>query len=168
AGPLRITGDFAHTYSHFQLRTESLDYQIATHNYVVNWYDGYPNSTIGPTFSVVGLDPTNPANYQYRGFYEDWHDPIGKDWQARLDFEYGTHLDFLPKIQWGIRYVDRDSSDHGGDFYWNARYGGAGGTPILPISSVPLSYQPIPTAFRGDFNPPFPTSWLAPTYDSIW
>jgi len=25
----------------------------------------------------------------------------------------------------------------------------------------------IPTAFRGDNNPPFPTSWLTPTYDSI-
>lgn len=162
AGPLRITADLAHTYSHFQLRTESTDYQIATHNYVVNWYDGYPDSSNGPTIQVVGLDPTNPANYQYRGFYEDWHDPIGKDWQARLDFEYDPHINFIPKIQWGVRYVDRDASDHGGDFYWNARY------LQVPISQVPLDYELISPAFRGDNNPPFPMSWLAPTYSSVW
>jgi iron complex outermembrane receptor protein len=162
AGPLRITADLAHTYSHFQLRTESTDYQIATHDYQVNWYDGYPDSTKGPWFQVVGLDPTNPANYQYRGFYEDYHDPKGKDWQGRLDFEYDPHLDFIPKIQWGVRYVDRDASDRAGDFYWNARY------LQVPISSVPLDYELIPTAFHGDPTPPFPTSWLAPTYNSVW
>jgi iron complex outermembrane receptor protein len=162
AGPLRITADLAHTYSHFQLRTESIDYQIATSDYQVNWFDGYPDSSQGPTFQVVGLDPRNPANYQYRGFYEDYHDPKGKDWQARLDFEYNPQLSFIPKIQWGVRYVDRDSSDRAGDFYWNARY------LQVPISQVPLDYQLIPTAFRGDNNLPFPTSWLAPTYNSVW
>jgi TonB-dependent receptor len=162
AGPLRITADIARTSSHFQLRTESIDYQIGTHDYSVNWYTGYPNSDKGPTFQVVGLDPLNPANYQYRGFYEDYHDPRGKDWQGRLDFEYNPHLDFIPKIQWGVRYVDRDASDRAGDHYWNARY------LQIPISQVPLDYQPIPSAFRGDSNPPFPTSWLAPTYGSLW
>jgi iron complex outermembrane recepter protein len=164
AGPLRVTADVARTYSHFQLRTESTDYQIATHNYQVNWFDGYPNSTNGPTFQVVGLDPTNPANYQYRGFFEDYHDPIGKDWQGRVDFEYDPHVDFIPKIQWGLRYVDRDASDRAGSYYWDAR----NLNPAVPISSVPLDYELIPTAFRGDNNPPFPTSWFAPTYSSIW
>ena len=162
AGQLKISADLARTSSHFQLRTESVDYQIATHNYQVNWYTGYPGSDRGPTFQVVGLDTTNPANYQYRGFFEDWHDPRGKDIQAKLDFEFDPHLDFIPKIQWGVRYVDRDSSDRGGSFYWNAR-----GLQV-PISSVPLTYALIPPAFRGDAYPPNPTSWLAPTYDSIW
>ncbi|MDB5691833.1 MAG: TonB-dependent receptor [Alphaproteobacteria bacterium] len=164
AGQLRITADVAHTSSHFQLRTESVDYQIDTHNYEVDWYTGYPGSDRGPTFKVVGLDPTNPANYQYRGWFEDYHDPRGKDWQGRLDFEFDPHLDFIPKIQWGIRYVDRDTSDRGGSFYWDARHL----NPAVPISSVPLTYALIPPAFRGDSNPPYPTSWLAPTYDSIW
>ena len=162
AGPLRITADLAHTHSHFQLRTESVDYQIATHDYTVNWFTGYPDSTEGPTFQVVGLDPANAANYQYRGFYEDYHDPKGKDWQGRLDFEYDPHINVIPKIQWGVRYVDRDAWDRSGDFYWNARY------LQRPISIVPLDYALIPPAFRGDDNPPFPTSWLAPTYSSIW
>lgn len=162
AGPLRISADLAHTYSHFQLRTESVDYQIATHDYTVNWYTGYPGSDKGPTFQVVGLDPTNPANYQYRGFYEDYHDPKGKDWQARLDFEYDPRIEFIPKIQWGVRYVDRDSSDQAGDFYWNARY------LQVPISQVPLDYELLHPAFHGDNNKPYPISWLAPTYSSIW
>jgi TonB-dependent receptor len=162
AGQLKISADLARTSSHFQLRTESVDYQIGTHNYQVNWYTGYPGSDRGPTFQIVGLDPTNAANYQYRGFFEDWHDPKGKDVQARVDFEFDPHLDFIPKIQWGVRYVDRDSSDRGGSFYWNAR-----GLQV-PISSVPLTYALIPPAFRGDANPPYPWTWLAPTYDSVW
>ncbi|MEP6982244.1 MAG: TonB-dependent receptor [Sphingomicrobium sp.] len=161
AGPLRISADLAHTYSHFALRVESVDYQISNTNYSVNWYTGVPGG-YGPTFQVVGLDPTNPANYQYRGFYENYSDPTGKDWQGRVDFELDPRIEALPKIQWGVRYVDRDSSDRGGDFYWNAR------GLQRPISTVPLDYQLIPTAFRGDDHPPFPTSWLAPTYDSIW
>lgn len=164
AGPLRITADLARTTSHFKLRTESIDYQLATHDYTVNWYTGYPGSDKGPTFEVVGLDPSNPANYQYRGFYEDYHDPKGKDWQGRLDFEYAPNLDFIPKIQWGVRYVDRDASDTAGDFYWNARYL----NPAVPISSVPLDYEMLHPAFRGDDNRPFPISWLAPTYGSLW
>jgi TonB-dependent receptor len=164
AGPLRISADLARTTSHFELRTESIDYQLATHDYSVNWYTGYPGSDKGPTFEVVGLDPANPANYQYRGFYEDYHDPKGKDWQGRLDFEYTPGIDFIPKIQWGVRYVDRDASDRAGDFYWNARYL----NPAIPISAVPLDYEMLHPAFRGDDNKPFPISWLAPTYSSLW
>ncbi|HMC91319.1 MAG TPA: TonB-dependent receptor [Allosphingosinicella sp.] len=162
AGQLRITADVARTSSHFQLRTESVDYQIGTHNYSVDWYTGYPGSNQGPTFKVVGLNPLDKSIYQYRGFFEDWHDPQGKDVQGRLDFDFNPHLDFIPKIQWGVRYVDRDTSDRGGSFYWNAR--GLG----VPITAVPLTYALIPSAFRGDGNAPFPTSWYAPTYDSIW
>lgn len=164
AGALRITADLARTYSHFQLRTESTDYQIGTHNYDVNWYTGYPGNYRGPTFQVVGLDPANMANYQYRGFFEDYHDPKGKDWQGRLDFELNPHVDFIPKITWGVRYVDRTASDRAGSFYWNAR----DLNPAVPISSVPLDYRLIPPAFRGDNNPPYPTSWFAPTYSSLW
>ena len=36
------------------------------------------------------------------------------------------------------------------------------------VVPVPLTYALIPPAFRGDAYPPNPTSWLAPTYDSLW
>jgi iron complex outermembrane recepter protein len=162
-GALRITADLAHTSSHFQLRTESVDEQIANNNYSVNWNTGYPGGP-GPTFQVVGLDPTNPSNYQYRGFFEDYQDPRGKDWQARLDLEYNPHLNFIPKILFGARYTDRDASDVAGSFYWNAAAAGK----AIPITQVPLTYTLGGSAFRGDNMPPFPIDWLTPTYDSIW
>jgi iron complex outermembrane recepter protein len=161
AGPLKISADLARTTSHFQLRTESVDEQIATNQYTVHWYTGYPGGP-GPTFQVEGLDFTNPANYQYRGFFEDYQDPRGKDWQARVDFDYDPRIAFIPKIQWGVRYVDRDASDVAGAFYWNA------GALGIPISDVPLNYILHNPAFRGDNHKPFPLTWLSPTYDSVW
>ena len=161
AGPLRVTGDLARTDSQFDLRTESVDYEINTRNYSVNWYTGLPGGS-GPTFQVVGLDPTDPSIYNYRGFFEDYLTAKGKDWQGRLDFEYEpAGLAFIPKIQWGVRYVDRDASARGGAFYWNLRDRG------IPISAVPLDYELFHPAFRGDSNKPFPLTWFAPTYDSV-
>ena len=161
AGPLRISADVARTYSHFQLRTESVDEQLATNQYTVNWVTGYPGGP-GPTFQVQGLDFTNPANYQYRGFFEDYQDPKGKDWQGRVDFDYDTRLPWLSKIQWGVRYVDRDASDVAGSFYWYA------GNLGIPITQVPLNYILHQPAFRGDNMQPYPLTWLSPTYDSVW
>jgi TonB-dependent receptor len=173
AGPLRITGDIAHTYSHFELRTESVDVELNNNNYSVDWYTGYPGSDKGPTFQVSGIDPTDPTNYDYRGFFEDHADPKGKDWQARLDFEYDPRINIIPKLQWGVRYVDRHASDEAGSFYWNLTARNCCGsmnashTPI-PISAVPLDYELLHTAFRGDDNKPFPITWFAPTYNSVW
>ena len=173
AGPLRISGDLAHTYSHFQLRTESVDFELNNNNYSVDWYTGYPGSDRGPTFQVSGIDPTDPANYDYRGFFEDHADPKGKDWQARLDFELDPSIAAIPKLQWGVRYVDRRASDEAGSFYWNLTARDCCGTmntthTPIPITAVPLDYELLHSAFRGDDNRPFPTSWLAPTYNSVW
>src|SRR3954452_5050322 len=57
AGSLRITGDVARTESTFNLRTESVDYELNTNNFSVNWYTGRPGG-YGPTFQVVGIDPS--------------------------------------------------------------------------------------------------------------
>lgn len=162
AGPLRVTADLARTDSTFDLRTESIDYEINTNNFSVDWFTGEVGGS-GPTFQVRGIDPANPAIYNYRGFYEDHLTAKGDDWQARLDFEYEPQgLDFIPRIQWGARFVDRDASARSGDFYWNLRDRG------IPISAVPLDYRMAPSGFRGDDNAPYPTSWMAPTFDSVW
>jgi TonB-dependent receptor len=162
-GPVRITADVARTDSTFKLRTESVDYKINTNNLTVNWFTGHPGGS-GPTFEVVGIDFANPALYNYRGFFEDYLTAKGKDWQGRLDFEYEPGLAFLPKIQWGFRYVDRDAIRRAGARYFNANGGGFN----IPISAVPLDYELFNPAFHGDNHKPTPTTWLAPTFRSVW
>lgn len=178
AGPLKITADLARTSSKFDLRTESVDYEINTNQYSVDFFTGLPGGS-GPTFQVKGLDYANPAIYDYRGFYEEYLTAKGKDWQGRLDFEYEPGgSSFLTKIQWGARYVDRDASRRVGNYYWNltARGGGPGnyccGSQLgnrqgIPISQVPLTYSLFAPAFRGDSHKPSPLTWLAPSFDNI-
>ncbi|MFL6844451.1 MAG: TonB-dependent receptor [Allosphingosinicella sp.] len=161
AGPLKVTADLARTDSQFDLRTESVDYEINTNNYSVDWYTGTPGG-YGPTFQVNGIDPSNPAIYTYRGFFEDYLTAKGKDWQARLDLEYEPGISFLPKIQGGVRFVDRDASRTAGAFYWNQR------GRNVPISAVPLDYELFHSAFHGDDHKPAPITWLAPTFNSVW
>jgi TonB-dependent receptor len=163
-GPVQITADLARTDTTFNLRTESVDYEINTKNYSVDWFTGRPGGS-GPTFQVRGLDTTNPAIYNYRGFFEDYLTAKGDDWQARLDFEYApTGVDFIPQIRWGLRFVNRDASARAGAFYWNLRDRG------IPITAVPLEYVLYPSGFRTDSpgNRPAPLTWLAPSFDSIW
>ena len=161
AGPLRITADVARTDSTFDLRTESVDYEINTNNFSVDWFTGKPGGS-GPTFQVRGIDPTDPAIYNYRGFYEDYLTASGDDWQARLDFQYEpTGINFLPSLNWGARFVNRDASSSAGDYYFNLRDRG------IPISAVPLDYILQPGGFRGDKNAPFPIRWLGPSFSSV-
>jgi TonB-dependent receptor len=164
AGPLRLTADLARTDSTFRLRAESVDYGINNENFTVNWFTGRPGGD-GPTLEIVGLDFANPANYNYRGFFERYLIAEGDDWQARLDAEYDLGSGWLPKIQTGVRYTDRNSARTDGERYWNANDRGAFN---IPISQVPLNYVLFQPAFRGDRNRPTPTTWLAPTFDSVW
>jgi TonB-dependent receptor len=113
----------------------------------------------------VGLDFENPANYKYRGFFERYLVAKGDDWQARLDGEYEPGLAWLPNIQVGVRYTDRDSVRSDGERYWSANDRGLFN---IPISAVPLDYALFRPAFRGDDNAPTPRTWLAPTFESVW
>jgi iron complex outermembrane receptor protein len=156
AGPLRLTADVARTRSKFTGSTESVDFAVkGGTNVVVNW----DNET--PEFSFANFDPTNPANYVFRGFYEEAQVSKGDDWQARLDGKYDTGLDFLPNIQAGARYTDRDAHREFGNRYRNFE------SRQIPISAVPLDYQLFHSGFRGtDVQSGF-TTWPSPTYSSI-
>lgn len=160
-GPLRISGDLARTTSKFKLRTESVDYQLNTHNATVDWFTGTDSDDDGPTFQVHGIDFTDISLYNFRGFFEDYLDAKGNDWQSRLDFEYETGMDALPKLQWGLRHVNRKASRTAGSFYFDLFNRGG------PITNVPLDYELFDEGFRGDDLKPFPLTWYAPTWDSI-
>ncbi|HYG28977.1 MAG TPA: TonB-dependent receptor [Allosphingosinicella sp.] len=167
AGPLRVTGDLARTDSRFRLETESVDYEINTNQYTVDYVVGSPNGP-GPTYQISGIDPSNPAIYNYRGFFEDYLTADGDDWQARLDFEYEVG-GALPRLQWGVRFVDRTAGATAGAIYWNntARNCCGGPHPVTPLSAVPLDYILQPRGFRGDSNRPFPLQWLGPSFRSV-
>jgi iron complex outermembrane receptor protein len=168
AGPLRITADVARTNSTFTGHTESVDFRLCPSlpgnndpfncGQTVDFVIGAPGDI--PTFNLVGFDPSNPNNYAFRGLFEENQKAKGKDWQGRLDFEYRTGMTGIPKLQWGVRYVDRDASRVYGNRYNNSMNG-------TPFSAVPLDYQLFEPGFIGANDKPFPTTWLAPTYSSI-
>ncbi len=158
AGPLKVSADLARTDSKFTGETESVDFAFASPQ-TIDFVTNTPGSD-GPTLSIRNFDPSNPANYVYRGFYEEYQVAKGDDWQARLDADYDTGLSFIPKIEAGIRYVDRDADRQFGNRY-STLNGGA------PITAVPLDYELFDRGFRGDDLRPFPSTWLSPTYDSI-
>ncbi len=178
AGPLRITGDVARTNSTFTGHTESVDYRLCPSlpgnndpfncGQTVNFVIGAPGDI--PSFELVGFDPSNPNNYAFRGLFEEKQQAKGKDWQGRLDFEYQTGMTGLPKLQWGVRYVDRNASRVYGNCYSRNAACRALGFPDVfgtPITAVPLDYQLFEPGFIGANNKPFPTTWLTPTYSSI-
>lgn len=174
AGPLRVTADIARTSSEFNLRTESIDYEINRNNYSVDFFTGTPGGP-GPTYRIRGLNTSDPSIYNYRGFFEDYLTAKGDDWQARLDFQYEPGISFLPRVEWGLRFVDRNSSASGGSFYWN--YTGRNccgtrrpaGAPGVPITAVPLTYRLFEPGFHNrDAQRPFPVNWFAPDFDSVW
>jgi TonB-dependent receptor len=160
AGPLKITADLARTSSQFDLRTESVDYSLNTNNFFVDFVIGEVRGA-GPTFQVRGIDLTNPAFYNYNGFFEEYLTAKGKDLQGRLDFEYEPGLSFVPKIQFGVRGVERDASRNVGSVFWDVA------SDNISIGQVPLNYQLFTSGFRGDKDRPFPITWFAPTYSSV-
>ena len=162
SGPLRISGDLARTNSTFTGSTASVDY-LLTSPQTVTFNNDVPQGDGGPQFSFANFDASNPANYNYRGFFEEAQIAKGKDWQGRLDVQYEPTDSFISRIEGGIRYVDRDVHRQYGNHYF-------GGDPVInqhvPLSAVPLDYELFHSGFRGSDIQSF-RDWLAPTYSSI-
>ena len=154
AGPLRVTADLARTKSKFTGSTSSVDYRVVG-GYTVN----FDNET--PEFDLEGFDESNPANYRFQGYYEEEQVSKGDDWQFRIDGDYESGLAFLPEIEAGFRFSDRDAHRQFGNRF--AQFDNRD----IPITSVPLNYELFRSGFRGtDVQNGF-TNWLAPTYSSI-
>ena len=158
-GPFKLSADVAHTDSTFTGSTASLDYAFASRQ-TIDFNLDVPKGDGGTEFAFRNFNNADPASYIYRGFYEEAQQAKGKDWQARLDASYDTGFDFLPKVEAGIRYVNRDAHREFGNRYWNFE-----GNRI-PILQVPVRYALFDPGFRGSDVQQF-RNWLAPTYDSI-
>jgi iron complex outermembrane receptor protein len=159
AGPLKVSLDIARTDSTFTGSTASVDYAFANRQ-TVTFDSDVAAQDGGAEFSFANFDASNPANYVYRGFYEEAQESKGDDWQGRLDFEYETGMSALPEVEFGVRYTNRDAHREFGNRYWNFE-----GNRI-PFSQVPLDYQLFQPGFRGSDVQQFRT-WLSPTYRSI-
>lgn len=108
-GAIRLSADVAYTDSTFKEDQINLDFSFRrapTTNFIFNSNRGEG----GAAFDYIDFDTTDPANYQIDGFFERKVEQIGKDIQARTDLEYETGIDYLPKLQFGLRYNDRDAS----------------------------------------------------------
>jgi len=160
---LKASIDLARTDTTFTGSTASVDYATrGPYNLDIDF--DVPRGDGGPEFNVVGFDPANPANYQYRGFYEEAQQARSKDWQLRTDFSYDLNYKGLKQLQAGFRFTDRGAHREFGNRYF-------GNDPILaqniPLSAVPLDYQLFHPGFDGSDIQPNLRQWLAPTYNSI-
>lgn len=161
---LRISADLARTDSTFTGSTASVDYHLSGPSNV-NFDLDTDAKDGGAAFDITNIDLSNPANYRFRGFYEEAQQSIGKDWQARVDVSYETGVNVLKKVEAGFRFTDRDASRRFGNRYWNFIPGGSDLSPTL-ISAAPLDYQLFAPGFRG-IEANVPTTWFAPTYQSV-
>lgn len=141
AGPLRISADLARTDSKFTNSIASFDtFLAAAPVFDVNF--NVPKGDGGVQFSFPNFDATNVANYRFGGFFEGYQIAKGDDYQARVDLQYETGISFIPDIELGVRFSDRD-----GSFEDGFRFGGGGG---VPLTQIPVDLILSPGGFRGD------------------
>jgi iron complex outermembrane receptor protein len=161
SGGLKISADLARTASTFTNSIYSMDFAYRSQQ-TVTANTGLTDINAGPAFSFGGnFDPTNPANYFYRGFFDRVQVAHGDDWQFRTDLSYATGIDVLKSLEAGFRYVDRNASYAEGSRYDNRDGQG------IPFGAVPgVAYE----VFRSGFPTDDPTTirgYVTPTYDSI-
>ncbi len=156
-GRARISSDLAYTKSIYTASEYSLDSQFRSAPTVNVEFDvgGAPN------FDLGGFDAANPANYDWRGYYERRYRASGDGIQWRTDLDLDTDWKVLPSIQFGIRYVDRTSRLEQGNRYASTN------TLGIPLTSLPTgALETVTDGFRNDDVPRF-QNWLMPSRDAI-
>lgn len=157
AGPVRLTADVARTASRFDLSLYSFDQELArSPTFDVNF--DVPRGPGGAEFTLQDFDLTDPANFNYLGFFDRSYAAAGDDWQARTDLDVNTGISFLPKLEAGLRFTTRDAYQENGE-----RYGTRPGTPL---TSLPVDLHVFRGGFRGSDIQQTRT-WVVPTYESI-
>jgi iron complex outermembrane recepter protein len=144
---LTISGDIAYTDSTFTLDGVNIDYSFAT-SPVRNVVFELPDNDGGPSFNFVDFDVTDPANFISRGLFQEYLVVSGKDIQSRADVSYDLDAGFLQRLQFGVRFNDRDAErDRGAPYIYNEFL-------RIPISALPVALENTRPGF--DFNNGFP------------
>ncbi|MDV6330323.1 TonB-dependent receptor [Asticcacaulis sp. 201] len=158
SGPWTVSADLATTQSKYFLSVYSWDFAFTSSPTVNVMYNA--GSDGGVNFTFDNFDTTNPNNVKFRGFYDRQLSARGRDVQFRTDVEYRTNLTYLPRVRFGVRYVDRKAGFDNGDRYVNVE----GMNLTLPQTGLDIrTTQP---GFVG-FDYPSIRSWASPTYESI-
>jgi iron complex outermembrane receptor protein len=147
---LHFNVDIARTTSTFRGSTESID----------RVWPGPRTVTFDlekPSFTITGINFTDPSAQIFQGLFEENQKSAGQDWQARADLQYDFDNPILRNVQLGARYTNRDAQR----LYAN-RYGF-----MLPLglnaSTLPVDFD----VFRGVARSNGTYQWAAPTYQSI-
>lgn len=159
AGPLRISADLARTDSKFRNSIESFDtFFNRSPDVDITFDSDHPDG--GVEFDFEDFDTEDPDNFLFGGFFTGYQIAAGDDYQARTDIQYETGLQFLPKVEFGVRYADRDGSFEDGFAFG----GGNRGTPLTEVPGIEIIITP--EGFRGSGSQPVRT-WVTPSYSSI-
>ncbi|ATY32392.1 TonB-dependent receptor [Sphingomonas psychrotolerans] len=160
SGGLKITGDVAYTDSTYTESQANIDYALSSspvRNVNFDVQDGHG----GGTFDFLNFNSADPANYLWRGLFDRSYMAAGDDIQGRLDAQYETGMDWLSRIDLGVRYNDRSATRSNGGRYINTLGRGIG------LSALPVEIDQYPRGFRFDKLQP-DTKFPAPTFDSVF
>jgi len=143
---LRISGDIAYTDSKYTFDLINLDYAFASSPVREVAFEVGEDG--GPSFNFVNFDVNDPANYISRGFWQEYLEVSGKDIQARADLQYEFDGGFIQRVDFGLRYNDRDATRDRGTFYVNNE------ADAVPITNLPVGFESSRPGF--DYNDDFP------------
>ena len=157
-GPLRISADIARTDSAFDMSLYSFDQRLATApGFNVNF--DVPTGPGGAEFTPQNFDLSDPANFQYLGFFDRSFIAAGDDWQVRTDVDMDTGVSFLPTVEAGLRYTTRLAYQENAQRYSTAGQG-------TPLTGIPVELHVFDGGFRGS-DVQQAREWVVPTYSSL-
>lgn len=156
---LQISADLAYTDSTYTADLVNVDFAAASSPVRSVQFETAQDG--GPSQSFVDFSLADPANFISRGLYQELLVVNGKDWQARADLSYDLDVGFLKRLQFGVRYGNRDAGRDFGNLYINNE--GAG----IPLTSLPGA-DVRPTLPGFTYNEALPNrTFAALTRDSI-
>ncbi len=157
---LKLTTDLAYTNSRYTEHQANIDYAFASSPTRNVAFDISGNHG-GGAFEFVNFNAADPANYLLRGLFDRQFRAEGQDVQARVDAEYETGIPFLPRIQAGFRFNDRDAARYNGQRYQSLLDRGIG------YGQLPVTIAPITRGFRFD-QAQRDTVFPGATFDSVF